>query len=144
MKAIIVSFLAILFWTLIGHLFSSFTISVTAFYLPIIFISISVTIGKNINKYVYIGFCFALILFNDYLFRIYGGGIHDDAGRGICEIVFYLTLIISTPILLFIKIIDCINRNEANFTKRIFLDVLFVLALSSITFIFFRRFNISI
>jgi len=144
MKATFVSFLAILFWALVGHLFSSFTISTTAFYLPIVFIIISVTIGKDTNKYVYIGLCFALILLNDYFFRLYGGGIHDDAGRGICEIVFYATLIISTLVLLLLKIMDSSKKSELKVTKRIFLDVLFVLALSLITLLFFRRFNISI
>ena len=144
MKPIFFISLAILSWAFVGHFFSSFTISTTAFYLPIVFIVIAVTIGKEINKYVYIGLCFALILLNDYLFRLYGGGIHDDAGRGICEIVFNATLIISTLALLFLKILHSSRKSELKRAKKTLYDVIFVLALSLITLLSFRRFNINI
>jgi hypothetical protein len=144
MKAIFVTFLAILFWAFVGHFFSSFTISTTAFYLPIVFFVIAVTIGKEANKYIYICLCFALILLNDYLFRLYGGGIHDDAGRGICELVFYATLIISTLVLLVLKILDSSKKSKLKVAKKIFLDVFFILALSLLTLLFFIKFNISI
>lgn len=144
MKTIFFISLAILSWAFVGHFFSSFTISTTAFYLPIVFIVIAVTIGKETNKYVYIGLCFAMVLINDYLFRLYGGGIHDDAGRGICEIVFYATLIISTLALLFLKILDSSRKSKLTETNKIFFDVFFILALSLITLLFFRRFNINI
>lgn len=149
MKAIIAILLAVLFWVLVGHFFSSFSISITAFFLPISFALVSFTIGKETNKYIYIAVCFILILLHDYLFRLYGGGIHDDAGRAICEIVFYVTLITSTITLLIIKILDSSKRSEMksaskpNLVKMLF-DIIFVLALSAITLLFFRKFNISL
>ena len=149
MKAIFVTLLAVLFWVLVGHFFSSFSISITAFYLPIVFAVIAITIGKETNKYIYIAICFVLILLHDYLFRLYGGGIHDDAGRAICEIVFYATLVTSTITLLFLKIIHSSKRNELKpasklNASKILLDVIFVLSLSIITILFFRQFNISV
>jgi hypothetical protein len=149
MKAILVTLIAVLFWVLLGHFFPSLSISLTAFYLPIVFVVIAITVGKQVSKYLYTVICFVLILLYDYLFRLYGGGIHDDAGRGICEIVFYATLVTSTIALLCIKILDTSKRNELNAknklnAKKILLDIIFVLALSVITLLFFRRFNISI
>lgn len=149
MKAIFVTILGVLFWVLIGHFFSSFSISITAFFLPILFALVAFTIWKEINKYIYITVCFILVLIHDYLFRLYGGGIHDDAGRGICEIVFYGTLITSTITLLIIKFLDSSKRgvlksaNKLNGLKILF-DIIFVLGISAVTLLFFRKFNISV
>jgi hypothetical protein len=149
MKAIIAIILAVLFWVLVGHFFSSFSISITAFFLPILFALVAFTIGKETNKYIYIAVCFILVLIHDYLFRLYGGGIRDDAGRGICEIVFYGTLITSTIALLIIKILESSKRSKLKSASKlngikILFDIIFVLGLSAVTLLFFRKFNISI
>lgn len=144
MKAISLNIIAVLLWVAIGHFFSSFVISLTAFYFPIIFIALAMTVGKKTHKYVYIIVCFILLLINDYLFRIYGGGIHDDAGRGICEIVFYATLTTSALSLLFLKIIDSSKKDNVKLAPKIFIDILFIVLMSLATLLFFRNFNISI
>jgi hypothetical protein len=147
MKATFVTLLAVVFWVLIGHFFSSFSISITAFYLPILFVLVAFTIGKRTNKYIYTLVSFVLLLLQDYLFRLYGGGIHDDLGRAICEIVFYATLLTSTIALLVVKLLDSNIKNELKHSnrptiKKTFVDVFFVLAISIITLLFFRKFNV--
>ena len=149
MKAILVVLLGVLVWVLVGHFSPSLSIFLTAFYLPILFVTVAFSIGKETNKYIYAVICFVLVLLYDYLFRLYGGGIHDDAGRGICEIVFYATLITSTITLLIFKISDSSKRDEMKSAnklniKTILLDVFFVLSLSIITLLFFRKFNMLI
>jgi hypothetical protein len=142
MKAILIVIVACIFWILVGHFAPLVSIFATAFYLPLVF-GIAFYIDRKINKYGYVVFCFLSILLNDYLFRIYGGGIHDDAGRGICEIVFYATLITSTITLLAIKMTHK-NTNKSLTFKTKVINALFVLSLSMLTFCFFRNFNISI
>ena len=149
MKTIFVSFIWVLFWIIIGHFFSSVFISLTTFSTPIVFVLISKSIGRHFNKYVYVIVCFVLLLLQDYLFRIYGGGIHDDAGRGICELLFYSTLITSTIALFFIKIFGTLNKNDKKDKNKInyriiILDVIFVFVISVLTYLFFRRFNLFI
>jgi hypothetical protein len=129
MKAILITLLAVLTWVLVGYFFPTLSISLTVFYLPILFVI--VTLSIETNKYLYIAICFVLVLLNDYLFRIYGGGIHDDAGRALCELVFYTTLVTSTVTLIIIKIIDSNAKLKSprNFkVTQIVLDIVFVLA----------------
>jgi hypothetical protein len=140
MKAFFFTFLAVLFWALVGHFFSSFTISTTAFYLPIIFIVIAVTIGKETNKFVYIGLCFMSILLNDYLFRLYGGGIHDDAGRGWCELIFYITLFTTTITMLYVAY-TMIKEKEQS---KILLYFGYVIVCAFASYLLFKNFSVNI
>jgi hypothetical protein len=81
------------------------------------------------------------------LFRIYGGGLHDDAGRGLCEIVFYITSITLTVALVVLKIRNSKNKLKAGDKLRVgqvAMDVFFVLVVSIIALFFFRQFNIFI
>ena len=149
MKTIIINILGVFAWILIGHFFPSFSLMLTAFYLPILFLSVGLSMYKDINMYIYSAICFGLVLMQDYLFRLYGGGIHDDAGRALCEIVFYTTLTTVTIALLCLTII--VNnkmkklRNENKLASQIkFLNILFVFIFSLITFLLFRQFNIFI
>lgn len=147
MKAIFTAITGILVWVLVGHFLPSLSIFLTAFYLPALFAFAPIFANKSANNYVYTAVCFALVLLSDYLFRIYGGGEHDDAGRGICELVFYASLGTSTITLAVLKVIDSVRKNNSanrlNITKMI-IDVSLVFVLSVATLLFFRRYNVHV
>jgi hypothetical protein len=147
MKAILISILSVIVWVFIGHFFPVFTLSLTAVFFPLVFILVMKFFIESINIYVHTLLAFILLLLQDYLFRIYGGGLHDDAGRGLCEIVFYITSITLTVALVVLKIRNSKNKLKAGDKLRVgqvAMDVFFVLVVSIIALFFFRQFNIFI
>ena len=132
-----------------GHYFPSVNLIFTFLIYPVLFIFSAYLFNYNFSGFVIIPFCFIMILVNDYLFRIYGGGLHDDAGRGWCELVFYLTLLTCTISLVFVMI-NCtklVNAShgikEVSFFQ-ITRDLCFVLLLSLITLCIFHNTSIYI
>jgi hypothetical protein len=89
----------ILAWILVGHFFPTLWIFAGPFFIPVI-ISVMFFVKKSFNSYLFVLWGYAMLLLNDYLFRLYGGGIHDDAGRGIMEIAFYVTLVLASVCLI--------------------------------------------
>jgi hypothetical protein len=145
MKSILLIIVGVLVWILIGHLFAPIAFALTAFYLPILFVLVGFRYGKNTNIYIYTLLCFILILIHDYALRLYGSGIHDDAGKGYCESAFYYTLLTSTISLLYFSILTinkkdkAVNINNSNF--KIFLPaIIFVIGVSIITYLFYVKF----
>ena len=139
--------IAVLAWVIIGYLNSNISIYATALFLPILFSAVTLHVGNTLSKYFFIFLSFSLILIHDYLFRLFGGGIHDDAGRGICEIVFMITLIISTLVLIIISVYNHIRQYTLISNIKIgslMFDIVFILLVSMSSLIFFRNFNISI
>lgn len=138
MKAIRTVLLVVIVWSFVGHFYPVASISLTALFLPVTFFYSKKVFGKSMNGYVYSLFGFGVILLNDYLFRLFGGGLHDDTGRGICEIVFYGTLLTSTISLAILQI----QSSERGKSK--FYSMLFVLLTALITFLIFRSYNVFI
>lgn len=138
MKAILTVLLVAIIWSFVGHFYPVASISLTALLLPVTFFYSKKVFGKSVNGYVYSLFGFGVVLLNDYLFRIFGGGLHDDAGRGICEIVFYATLLTSTISLAILQM----QGSERGKVK--VYSTLFIMLIASITFLIFRNYNVFI
>jgi hypothetical protein len=133
MKAILTVLLFVIVWCFVGHFHPSVSLSMTALLLPITFFVSKKIFGKSLNRFIYSVFSFGIILVNDYLFRLFGGGIYDDAARGLCDISFYLTLLISTIFLMILQI-----QNSERGKSKIY-GGLFVLAIASITLFIFKN-----
>jgi len=143
-KIAIIMIIAVFAWVIIGYFNSTFSIYATALFLPILFSIVSLHVGNTLSKYFFTFLSFSLILIHDYLFRIFGGGIHDDAGRGICEIVFITTLIISTIALIIISAYNYSKQYTLDSNVKLvnlMLEILFILIVSTFSLIFFRNFN---
>lgn len=146
MKAYLINIIGILFWVVIGHFFPSDSLFITPFYIPLLFLFVGLFLTKGTNMYLYIGFCFIMLLLNDLLFRFLGGGTHDDVGRAICELVFYITFSMTTLSLLIVKLITS-NKNtklipgEKLTSKMILFDIIYVFLVSIVSLLFFYLVN---
>lgn len=149
MKAIICNLCFLLVWIIVGHFFPIFYLVMTGLIYPFLFILTAILLKYNLNGFIVIPFGFILIYTSDYLFRIYGGGIHDDVSRGLCEIVFYFTLLTTTIALEFVLYICTKQRNaQKNINKigkiKIFMNICYVLIISLITLLIFWQTTIFI
>lgn len=93
MKALFIIAFFLLVWALLGRFAPFPTLILTYIVYPLVVILSSYSLRHKAASFVFVPFGFMAVLLNDYLFKIFGGGIHDDAGRGWCELVFYLTLV---------------------------------------------------
>jgi hypothetical protein len=146
LKAFTISTLGILVSVLTGHFFPSDLLFITPLYIPLLFLLVGLFAAKEHNVNLYIGFCFILILLNDLLFRFFGGGTHDDVGRAICELVFYITLLTTTVSLLCVKLIKSNKMKKLEpggelTLKTVLLDILFIFSISAGSLILFYKFN---
>lgn len=145
MKSIVFSVAFLIIWIIASHFFPTINLIFAFLAYPSLFIVLSFLFKNSISPYFLIPFYFSIILGNDFLFRHYGGGIHDDAGRGWCEFVFYLTLITSTIALTIIMIRDSkLKERDKLRMGQIAMDISFVLFVSVVTFLIFRNYNIFI
>ena len=144
MKSIAFSVAFLVVWIVVSHFFPIVNLAFAFLVYPSLFILGSYFFRNSISSYAQIPFYFSIILGNDFLFRLYGGGIHDDAGRGWCELVFYMTLATSTLALIVVKVSDSKSKIKVGDKLRmgqIVMDVSFVFAISIIVFFFYKRFN---
>jgi hypothetical protein len=139
MKAIILNILFVIVWGFFGHYLPSVTLFTTFFTYPFFILFSANYMEQNLSKLFFIPLCFLVLLFNDYLFRILGGGIHDDAGRAWCELSFYITFSVSTIALLFLAY----KFSEENKLKW-FYNSFLVAGSALITYFVFMKFNIKI
>ena len=106
-KTFLIYIISLVFWSACSHYFPEVTLVLTFIFWPAIFVLSAFLIGYksyiSIENIIIPG-GFISIIVNDYLFRIFGGGIHDDAGRGWCELIFYLTLSTTTISFIFTSI----------------------------------------
>jgi hypothetical protein len=143
MKALILNILFTLAWAVIGHYFGIFSLFFSFIVFPLMFV-LSAYLGKhNLSSLIVIPFCFSVILINDYLFRIYGGGIHDDAGRGLCELIFYATFSTSTIALLFVAF-KLAKQNKLVIKLQWFYNSLLVICSALVTYFVFIKFSVKI
>jgi hypothetical protein len=149
MKAYLINILGIVVWVLFGRFSPAICLFLTPFYIPILFTVVGNLFMKVSNLYVYISFCFLLLLLNDLFYRFFGGGVHDKQGRFLCEIIFYATLALTFLSLLGFelntsnKIRKTQGQDSLTF-KQIGLKILFIIGISAITLLAFRLFNRSI
>lgn len=142
MKILIANILFLIVWTILGHYIPSVILITTFIFVPVFFIVLSSYFKFNLKGYYFIPLSFLTILINDFLFRSFGGGIHDDAGRGWCDLIFYITLIISTFSMVFIAYF--LSKNNSRFLARSFgLNIFIVLLSSLITYLFFTAFSLN-
>ncbi len=133
MRAIITVILVVIFWNGIGHYFPVINILLTPFFFPLLFFISSVKLKKPINIYLYVPYCFGIVLLNHYLFTILGGGTYDDAGRAVWQLIFYCTLS-SSAISLLLLCIMSISKGKIY-------GIFYVIMLAIITLIIFSIFN---
>lgn len=112
MKVIAANVLFVMIWVLIGHY------AVVFLYTPIFFgllYGISHWRYKyGVSEFAVIPFSYALILLDDYLFRLYACGNHDDEGKGWFALIFGITLIVTTLILLSVYLSKAIDGEDAD------------------------------
>jgi len=88
-------------------------------------------------------FFFLIILLNDYLFRLFGWGTHDEEGKAWYELFFYLTYITTIFAILFISYFQ--YRSEILNNKKSKYFFISELILSSLTtLLVFKFFNVFI
>ncbi len=135
METIIINALFLLVWTLLGSLFGMITFMFSVIVFPIFFLFTS-HYSKNIS--VFILSAFLTFLLGDYLFRLFGGGIHDDAGRCLCNLVFYITYSTTTIAIFTVNVIA-----KQSMKYKIFNGVL-ILVLAMISYCVFIHFLVNI
>lgn len=101
-------------WVILGHYVPQFILLSTAFVLPLLFSAITYTYHSKISCFLLLFIPFPIILVNDYLFRIYGGGVHDEVGKALCDVVFRFTLLFT-----FLALIANVFIYEKNKRKRL-------------------------
>lgn len=142
MNAIILNIFFVIVWTVLGHFFPSIVLIGTFLAFPLMIIITEIFIKYSSPLYFVIPFIFFLLLLNDYLFRIFGGGIHDDAGRGWCELSFYLTFI-TTSMSLFVLTFNIWKVNNGFLQSKLF-NFILVLLCGFAAFVIFKKFNMHI
>lgn len=117
---------------IIGHYLSPFSLFLSYLYMNFIIIYINKPLfNKNYNMTVI--YSYALLLVNDILIRLYVGGTHNNAGKGWCLIMYLLSTLIATIVML--SSITKIN-NENRYKK------ISVLAISlTISLLIYWNFN---
>ena len=143
MKAFLVNIIFIVFWTIVGHFVPIINIGFVFIAFPLLFILTHIFIKYKYSIYLIVPFCFLMILLNDYLFRIFGGGIHDDAGRGWCELIFYITLFTSTITILFIVFTITESQNKKSKMQWLY-NIILVVGNAIATYLVFMKFNVKI
>ena len=145
MKAIVINITFLFIWTVIGHYFPSISLITTYLIFPIMFVLSAIVVRYNLSGFIVIPFCFLLIFANDYLFRLFGGGNHDEVGRGLCELSFYVTLFTTTIALGFVMNI-CTKPKEQNVITNLYIirNIGFVILISVLTLFIFRKISIQI
>lgn len=93
MKAEMINFIIIVIWSIIGHFFPSITLLLNALLYFMMFILSEILLKYNMRSDIFIVFALVLVFINDFLFRLFGGGINDDVGKVLVEISFYFTLL---------------------------------------------------
>jgi len=139
MNTIVLNILFAVIWLIIGHFFGIFSLFFSFVFFPLLYLVSAYHIKYNLSSVIVIPFCFLLIFLNDYLFRFYGGGIHDDAGRGLCELIFYLTFL-ATTITMFFVAYKMANNNKANWLY----NSLLVVGSASVTYLAFIKLSVKI
>ncbi len=139
MKAILINIFFLLVWCVLGHYFPSIILIGTFVAFPTLFLFSLIVIRYNISSLIIIPFSYLLILLNDYLFRVFGGGIHDDAGKGWCELIFYLTLITTTLTMLIVGY-KLAKENKSNWLY----NSILVFIIAFITYFIFIKYNVKI
>jgi hypothetical protein len=102
MKAIAINILCAVIWSFLGHYLGIISHFFSFIYFPFLFIVSAYFIKFKLNSVIVIPFCYSLIVLNDYLFRIFGGGIHDDVGKGLCDLIFNITILTTTISMFFV------------------------------------------
>lgn len=92
---VLLGLILILFSNFIGHFAASFSIIITPILLPIIIGGLNFSLYK-ITYYLTVVYGFGLLLLNDFLIRLYSGGINDDAGKGWTMLIFIIAFVIAS------------------------------------------------
>jgi hypothetical protein len=118
-------------WGIIGHFFPVIHILFTY----TIFACLTILFWKvfTMSNLVFTPLMMFLILLDDIIFRLIGGGIHDDAARGWC-LISSLVTIAFVSVLLFLKIIIEIYKKKQD-TSVVLKTIGYVLYILSILFI---------
>lgn len=116
----------------VGHLWPQ----VSLFLSPVLFLFLIFFNLKfvKLEQYWIVFYTYFLILFHDFIFRIFGGGIHDDAGKGWIELMFYMTWTLSTLIFIFFSFYK--PNGKAVF------NLIITLSAAFLTYLIYRKFNI--
>jgi hypothetical protein len=69
--------------------------------------------GYGTSDFAVIPFNYILLLVNDYLFRLYAVGNHDEEGKGWFALTFGITLIVTTLILVAVYLSKAIDGKSA-------------------------------
>ncbi|MDR0507494.1 MAG: hypothetical protein LBH32_11880 [Dysgonamonadaceae bacterium] len=97
-------------WEIIGHFFPVIHILFTY----IVFACLITLFWKalKVSNLAFIPLIMFLVLMDDIIFRLTGGGIHDDAARGWCLISSLVTIVFASVLLLIKIIIEIDKKNH--------------------------------
>ena len=111
MAALIISFLALIFWVILGHIYGSgdFAMGSLIFY-PLLFILLWIFIKPQVSSYISVPFCFLIIYLNACSLRLFGSGDNDDVGIALQHLFFGITLLMIMIFAFFIMHYDFKNN----------------------------------
>jgi hypothetical protein len=144
MKALAINIIGISIWILTGRFLKSFGIFIEPIYITLLFLLVGIYFVNTARIYWYAGACFILILLNDKLFWNFGGIVHDDVGRSLFEIVFYVTMTLTTICFVGLSIFRANRQKKAEGgppAKSMLLDISIILAMTAISILFYQQFN---
>jgi hypothetical protein len=142
MKAILINTIGILVWIIIQH-FVPPIYFITPIYIPLLFLLVGSSVAGYNNSNIYAGSCFVLLLTTDLLIKLYGKGVHDDVGRGLVELIFYITLVVVTIALILagLKLGSQkrkLESEENSNPKSVRINIVFILLASILTVVLYR------
>lgn len=140
MKAILANLIFLFVWVVIGHFMPTINLRFAFIIFPILYVVSAKFLKYEQSIFLIVPFSFLLILANDFLFRIYGGGNHDDAGRGWCELIFYITLFTTTISIFYVAH----TMTKEKMQNKILLNLCYVLVCSVASYLLFRKFSVNI
>jgi hypothetical protein len=149
MKLVLISVGFLIVWTLVGHFLPIVVLFLSFIAYPLFFFIVFDAVKFKLPFYFKVLLAFIIIFFNDYLFRLFGGGTHDDAGRAWCELSFYMTLLTTVIALIIVAVKHVNSLNNLKKSNRvskilIFKSLCYIMFVALLTLTIFRSTTIFI
>jgi hypothetical protein len=130
-------------WALFGHWFSLLYLSSNVLVIPIVIWYFKERFKKDYSFFAIVPLCFATILTNDFLFRVFGGGNHDAVGRAISDLIFYIILFVVT-IMIIVSALKLANKQSS---AQKYIDtkhgiIAYIMFCTAVTYLLFSKLNI--
>jgi hypothetical protein len=143
MKGIVLILFFLGVWALFGHWFSLLYLSSNVLVIPNLIWYLMERLKNDYSFFAIVPLCFTIVLANDYLFRVFGGGNHDEVGKVICDLIFYIILFVVT-IMIIVRAFKLVNKQ---YSGQKYIDtkhgiITYIILCSAVTYLLFSKLNI--